>query len=94
MSALRNGQNAAVADRAHGPKNTLQCMRREVQVREAGARVQARRKPNFCADKALELAPESVGAAAAEGNGEGPAGAVAAPAASAEHDVRCSIIQR
>lgn len=66
-------------------------MRREVQVRQAGAGVQARRKPNLRADKTLELAPESVGAATAEGNGEGPAAAIAPSATSAEHDVRCSI---
>ena len=96
VPALRNGQDPTVADWAHGPKNALQRVRREVQVWAAGARVQARREPNVCSDEALEFAPQGAGAAAAEGNGEGPAPAasVSPIAASAEHDVRCPIIQR
>ena len=48
--ALRHGQDPAVADRAHGTEDSVQRLWREVQVGQAGARVQARGEPDFCSD--------------------------------------------
>ena len=94
VPALRHGQDAAVADRAHGPEDPVQRVRREVQVGPAGAGVQARGEPDVCADEALELAPQGAGAAAPEGADAGPAAAAAASSSSSKHDVRCLVIQR
>lgn len=90
MPALRHGQDAAVADWAHGPENALQCVRGPVQVRAAGAGVSACCEPNVYADKALQLTSEGDGASAPEGGYEGPASAaVHSPSG---YGVRC--IQR
>ena len=88
MLALRNGQDTTVADWAHGPKDIVQRVRREVQVGPAGARVQARSQPDFRANKALQLAPQGAGAAEAEGDGAGSAApAVPTTTSSSEYDV-------
>lgn len=75
MPALRHGQDAAVADWAHGPEDALQCVRGPVQVWEAGTGVSACCEPNVYADKALQLTSEGDGASAPEGDGAGPASA-------------------
>ena len=68
MHALRVGEDAAVEDGADGAEDAVQRLRREVQVGEAGAGVQAGGEPDVRADAALELSPEGSGAAAAEGS--------------------------
>lgn len=75
MPALRHGQDAPVADWAHGPENALQCVRGPVQVWAVGAGVSACGEPNVYADKALQLTSEGAGASAPEGDGADPASA-------------------
>ena len=70
MHALRLGEDAAVADGSAGPEDTLQRVRRAVQVGPARARVPTRGEPDFRADSALELAPEGHGASSPEGANE------------------------
>lgn len=53
---LRHGQDAAVADRAVGPEDAVQRLRRKVQVGPAGTGIPARCEPDVCADEAFEFA--------------------------------------
>ncbi|GFQ07007.1 gata transcription factor 12 [Phtheirospermum japonicum] len=59
VPALRHRQDAAVEDGAHGPEDTVQRVRGEVQVGPARARVSARVEPDICFDKAFEFTQES-----------------------------------
>ena len=83
---LRRREDTAVADRAHGPEDALQCVRREVQVGSVGARVQACGEPNVHVDEALEFSSEGSGTEAAEG--AAPAAAATATAAESNFDFR------
>lgn len=67
MHALRVREDAAVEDGAAGAEDAVQRLRREVQIGATRAGVQAGSEPDVRADSALELSPESYGAAAAEG---------------------------
>ncbi|KAH0989845.1 hypothetical protein GBA52_001328 [Prunus armeniaca] len=99
VPALRDGQDAAVADRAHGSEDAVQRVRGPVQVRSARTRVPTRLEPDVRADEALQLAPQGAGASAPEGDGEGaaavysPSTAAAAspppPSSPSEHGFRC-----
>ena len=71
MHALRVGEDPAVADGSAGPEDAVQRVRRAVQVGSARARVPTRGEPDFCADSALELAPEGHGASSPEGANDG-----------------------
>jgi hypothetical protein len=72
VHALRVGEDAAVADGAAGPQDPVQRVRGEVQVRAAGAGVQAGSQSHVRADAALQLAPQGHGAAPPEGAGHDP----------------------
>lgn len=67
VPALRVREDAPVEDGAHGPKDTVQCLRREVQIGPARAGVPAGGEPNVRVGEALEFAPEGDGAEEAEG---------------------------
>lgn len=67
MHALLVGENAAVEGGAVGAEDSVQRVRRAVQVGKAGAGVQAGGEPDVRADSALQLSPESDGATKAEG---------------------------
>jgi len=56
-----------VADWTYGTENALQRVRREVQVRAAGAGVPAGGESNICVDEAFEFTQKGFGAEAAEG---------------------------
>lgn len=86
MHALCVGEDASVEDRAVGPEDIVQRVRREVQIRQARAGVQARGEPDLHADSALQLSSESPGTAEAEGNATPTTTATAAAA----RDVRTS----
>lgn len=101
VPALRDGQDAAVADGAHGPEDAVQRVWGPVQVRSARTRVPTSLEPDVRADEALQLASQGAGASAPEGDGEGaaavysPSTAAAAsppPPPPSEHGFRC--IQR
>ncbi|CAH9064764.1 unnamed protein product [Cuscuta epithymum] len=79
VPALRDGQDAAVADGADGAEDAVQRVRGEVQVGAAGAGVPAGGEPDVHADEALEFAPEGSGDPAAEGASPGPAPATVHP---------------
>lgn len=68
MSPLRDGQDAAVEDGADGTEDALQRVRRAVQIRKARAGVQTGFEPDVRYGEALELAQESDGAPATEGD--------------------------
>lgn len=70
MPPLRVGEDPAVENGPNGPEDALQRVRGPVQVGPAGSRVPARRQPDFHLGEALEFAPESAGAPAAEGCAE------------------------
>lgn len=89
MLALRHRQDSAVANRTHGTQNSVQCLRGQVQVGATRTWISTRSEPDICVDKALELAPKSVGAPKAEGDGKVPAPASAAAVpSSSEHGFR------
>ncbi|CAH9076619.1 unnamed protein product [Cuscuta europaea] len=79
MPALRDGQDAAVADGADGAEDSVQRVRGEVQVGAAGAGVPSGGEPDVHADEALEFAPEGTGDPEAEGDSPGPAPATIHP---------------
>ena len=68
MPSLRRGEDAAVANGTDGTENSMQRVRREVQVREAGAGIPAGGESNVHVNEAFEFASEGFGAQAAEGD--------------------------
>jgi hypothetical protein len=69
VPALRDGQDAAVEDGAHGPQDALQRVRRPVQVGPP----RAGGEPDVRGVQALQLPPQGAGAAPAEGGASWPA---------------------
>lgn len=67
VPALRGGEDAAVADWAHGPENAVQRLWGPVQVGSARTRIPTRGEPDIRVDEALEFPPEGDGAPTAEG---------------------------
>ena len=65
---LRDGQDAAVEDGAHGSQDAVQRVRGAVQVRAARAGVPAGGEPDVRGVQALQLPPQGGGAAAPEGD--------------------------
>lgn len=75
MPSLWHGEDAAVANGINETENSMQHVRHEVQVQEAGARILPDSESNVHVNEAFEFASEGFGAEAAEG-----AAATAAPA--------------
>ena len=68
MPSLRCGEDAAVANGTDGTKNSMQRVRHEVQVREAGAGILADGESNVHINEAFEFASEGFEIQAAEGD--------------------------
>uniref|UniRef100_A0A0A9EWN1 Uncharacterized protein n=1 Tax=Arundo donax TaxID=35708 RepID=A0A0A9EWN1_ARUDO len=82
VHALRDGQDAAVEDGAHGAQDALQRVRRSVQVRPPRAGVPPGGEPDLRGVEALQLPPQGAGAAPPEGDA-GPAPPPPPPASAA-----------
>lgn len=67
MPPLRIGEDASVADWAHGSQDAVQCMWGQVQVGSARARIPTRCEPDICIRQAFQFAPEGSGAPETEG---------------------------
>lgn len=77
-----------MANGTYGAQDSVQRMWGPVQVGAAGARIPTRGEPDIRVDEALEFAPESVGAPAAEGDATVVAAAAAAVHPPSEHGFR------
>lgn len=68
MPSLWHGEDAAVANGINETENSMQHVRHEVQVQEAGARILPDSESNVHVNEAFEFASEGFGAQAAEGD--------------------------
>lgn len=70
VPALRGREDPAVANRAYGSQNAVQCMWCPIQIGSVGTRIPTRLEPDVCVRKTLELPSEGAWTQTSKGSSE------------------------